>query len=167
MKIRENLLYYKEYYRTMDGSYNSFWVGKLINKFVKKGQKLTIENKFKKVYMFSKLHLNKNFHHLFLEKIERIRPIFKLKSKLIAGTLKDYPVIINKDKSRSYATNNFYNSIFNRKEWNLEQRVLNDFIDLNKNKKTHHLLAKHEDLLTSAINNRFHVRFGRPRIKRR
>ena len=83
---------------------------------MKKGQKLTIENKFKKVYAYSKLYLNKNFHHLFLEKIERIRPIFKLKSKLISGTLKDYPTIINKDKSRNYATNNFYNSIFNRKE---------------------------------------------------
>jgi len=167
MKIRENLLYYKEYYRTVDGSYNSFWIGKLINKFVKKGQKITVENKFKKTYLYSKLYLNKSFHHLFLEKIERIRPIFKLKSKLIAGTIKEYPVIINKDKSRNYATNNFYNSIFNRKEWNLEQRILNDFIDLNKNKKTHHLLAKHEELLINAVNNRFHVRFGRPRIKRR
>lgn len=167
MKIRENSLYYKEFYRIIDGSYNSFWVGKLLNKFVKKGQKLTVENKFKKAYYFSKLHLNKNFHNLFLEKIERVRPIFKIKSKLIAGTLKDYPVIINKDKSRNYATNNFYNSIFNRKEWNLEQRILNDFIDLNKNKKNHHLITKHEELLLNAVNNRFHVRFGRPRIKRR
>lgn len=167
MKIRENSLYYKEFYRTIDGYYNSFWVGKLLNKFVKKGQKLTVENKFIKAYYFSKLQLNKNFHNLFLEKIERIRPIFKMKSKLIAGTLKEYPTVINKDKSRNYATNNFYNSIFNRKEWNLEQRIINDFIDMNKNKKNHHLIIKHEELLINAINNRFHVRFGRPRIKHR
>jgi ribosomal protein S7 len=163
----KNKIYYNEYIRISDGIYNSFWIGKMINKFVKNGKKSIIENRFEKIYTYIKVSLCINFNVFVLERLERIRPIFKLKSKLVAGKSKEYPVLLNQDKSRLYGVNNIYNSISRRKEWYIDQRILNDFLDLSNNSNHHDLVLNQKTEFESSIENRFNIRFGKPRIKKR
>jgi len=165
MKISNKKFYYREYYKIIDGVYNSFWIGKFINKFIQNGKKILVESTFKKVFIYFKVSIKKNFYIYLLEKIEKIRSLFKIKSKLIAGKLREYPVLLDMSKSRSYAIDNLYNSISKKKERRLEVKIFNDLLALNS--KNHDLLIKKDKDFDSYINNRFNIRFGRPRIKRR
>jgi hypothetical protein len=60
--------------------------------------------------------LHSNFNVFVLEKLEKIRPLFKLKAKLVAGKSREYPTILDNDKSRLYGINCIYISIKKRKE---------------------------------------------------
>jgi ribosomal protein S7 len=165
MNIKNKNFYYNEYLRIIDQIYDSFWIGKIINKFIKDGKKISIEKIFEKIYLYTKISTRLNFNVIVLEKLEKIRPLFKLKSKLIAGKSRDYPILLDKDKSRLYGINNIYNSILKRKEWHINQRILNDILDLSS--RQHDLILNQEKEFQDSIDSRFNIRFGRPRIKKR
>lgn len=164
MQIKNKNFYYSEYFKTIDGNYNSFWVGKLIKKFIKAGKKLLIEKKFSKYYWYIKIFKKKTLYVLLLEKLEKIKPIFKIKSKLIAGKLREYPAILDNNKSRNYAIHDIYTSIINKKDRKINQKIINELLDTDSK---NNLLVKKIKEFNSSIENRFNVRFSRPRIKRR
>jgi ribosomal protein S7 len=147
------------FYRSVDGHYNSFWLGKLTNSFVSEGLKHTIEKELTKTYMFTKLHLNVSTFHIFLLKLEKIKPTFKLKSVTIAGKKKDFPVLLPPEKQRNRAVKNMKLQIEKRKEWYLNQRVLNELIDL-QSVSNHELFKLRDEALREASKNRFNMRFG-------
>jgi len=147
------------FYRSVDGHYNSFWLGKLANSFVSEGLKHTIEKELTKTYMFTKLHLNVSTFHIFLLKLEKIKPTFKLKSVTIAGKKKDFPVLLPPEKQRNRAVKNMKLQIEKRKEWYLNQRVLNELIDL-QSVSNHELFKLRDEALREASKNRFNMRFG-------
>lgn len=156
---KNNQNYYKDFYKSLDGHYNSYWVGKFTNAFVKKGHKHTIEKELTKTFTFTKLHLNALTLHVLLLNIEKIKPTFKLKSVTIAGKKRDFPVLLSSEKQRSYAVRNSKNLIENRKEWYLNQRMLNELIDL-QTITNHELFKQRDEALREAAKNRFNTRFG-------
>ena len=86
---------------------------------------------------------------------------------MIGGEIKEYPVVIEQSKSRIYAAQSLYAAIIKRKERYLEQRILNEFLDIHFRSNKHHLLAKRNEEFELSIENRFNLRFGRHRFKRR
>lgn len=159
MKNKSNLEYYKDFYRTLDGHYGSYWTGKLTNAFILEGRKHTVTKELTKTYTFTKLHLNTVTLYTILAKLEKIKPTFKLKSVTIAGKKRDFPVLLSPDKQRGRAVRNIKALVEKRKEWYLNQRMLNELIDLH-NIKNHELYKQRDESLNDALKNRFNTRFG-------
>lgn len=78
--------------------------------------KHTIEKELTKASVLAKLHLNFLAFHIFLLKLEKIKPTFKLKSVTIAGKKKDFPALLPPEKQRSRAVKNMKLQIEKRKE---------------------------------------------------
>jgi ribosomal protein S7 len=156
---KSNYLYYKDFYKSLDGFYNSYWIGKFVNSFVKKGQKHTVEKEIVKSFIFAKLHLNILTLHALLINFEKIKLTFKLKSVTVAGKKRDFPVFLPPEKQRSHAIRHFKNLIENRKEWYLNQRILNELVDL-RTVTNHELFKQRNESLREASKNRFNIRFG-------
>lgn len=163
MKFEKNKLYLFNLYKHIDGFYNSYWIGKFINNFIKSGNKLTIEKELKKSLLFFKLNQKHYFIVLFLECLENIKPMFKMASTMKGGKLKEFPVLLNKYKQRIFAIKNLKNLIKYRKEWFLGQRILNEIIDFKAHKATHHLIKQRDDNLKTASKNRFNIRLSKKR----
>jgi ribosomal protein S7 len=159
MKIQQKQFYHKDFYRTIDGCYDSYWTGKLTNSFITKGLKQTVEKELNKVYIYTKLHLNTLALETLLEKIEKIKPTFKLKSVIIAGKKREFPVFLEPEKQRSRAIRNFRDLVSKRKEWHLSQRIMNELIDLQEI-TNHELLKQRDESLYNAMKNRFNMRFA-------
>lgn len=158
-KVKNTQNHYKNFYRSAEGHYNSFWLGKLTNSFITEGLKHTAEKELSKAYVFTKLQLNAAAFYIFLLKLEKIKPTFKLKSVTIAGKKKDFPVLLSPEKQRSRAIKNTKNQIENRKEWYLNQRILNELVDL-QTVANHELFKQRDESLKEASKNRFNTRFG-------
>jgi ribosomal protein S7 len=75
-----------------------------------------VEKELNKVYIYTKLHLNTLALETLLEKIEKIKPTFKLKSVIIAGKKREFPVFLEPEKQRSRAIRNFRDLVSKRKE---------------------------------------------------
>lgn len=150
---------HQSFYRAADGHYSSFWLGKLTNSFTSEGLKHTVEKELTKSYTLTKLHLNALTFHIFLLKLEKIKPTFKLKSVTIAGKKKDFPILLSPEKQRSRAVKNIKLQIEKRKEWYLNQRILNELIDL-QSVSNHELFKQRDEVLREAAKNRFNARFG-------
>lgn len=159
MKAKNNQEYYKDFYRTLDGHYGAYWVGKLTNSFIIEGRKHTVEKELAKSYTFTKLHLNMSSLDIFLAKLEKIKPTFKLKFAMVAGKKREFPVLLPPEKQRSRAVRNIKAIIFKRKEWYLNQRILNELIDL-RNINNHELAKQRDESLRDAMKNRFNSRFA-------
>lgn len=79
--LKKNKKINNNFFKNLDGVYNSFWIGKFINSFIKKGNKETVSHK---IYLsFKDLKFSMHvFPPLFiLEMLERIKPIFKLENR--------------------------------------------------------------------------------------
>lgn len=159
IKSKNTHIHHKNFYHSVEGHYNSFWLGKFTNTFVNEGLKHTVEKELSKSYVFTKLYLNTVTFHLFLFKLEKIKPTFKLKSVTIAGKKKDFPVLLSPEKQRNRAVKNTKVQIEKRKEWYLNQRILNELIDL-QNVPNHELFKQRDESLREASKNRFNTRFG-------
>ena len=159
IKVKSTQNSYQSFYQSAEGHYNSFWLGKLTNVFVNEGLKHTVEKELTKSYTFTKIHLNAQTFHVFLLKLEKIKPTFKLKSVIIEGKKKEFPVFLSPEKQRSRAVKNMKLQIEKRKEWYLNQRILNELIDL-QSVSNHELFKQRDEALREAAKNRFNMRFG-------
>lgn len=159
MKLQKKLFHNKDFYRVIDGYYSSYWAGKFTNSFIQEGHKVLVEKELNKVYLYLKLHLKIMALEVLLEKIEKIKPTFKLKSVTIAGKKRDFPVFLSPEKQRSRAINNIKDTVSKRKEWYLNQRIINELIDL-QSVKNHELIKQRDESFRDAIKNRFNMRYS-------
>jgi len=63
-----------------------------------------------------KLHLDVLALEVLLEKMEKIKPTFKLKSVTIAGKKREFPVFLAPEKQRNRAIRNIKENVVKRKE---------------------------------------------------
>lgn len=159
MTIPKKTILHINFYRTLDLFYNSYWLGKFINHFIKKGKKEKIEKEFNLIFITLKLIFNISIILLFLESIEKIKPTFGLKYANVAGKLREFPVVLTRDKQRSKALFNLKLLILNRKEWYLKQRILNELLDL-CTLSNHELLKQKDENFKKSIINRFNLRYS-------
>ena len=83
-----------KYMHTLDGSYNSYYIGKFIACFVKRGKKIKASKQIMTALLSLKLLYNTHpAVHLF-EILEQARPIFQLKNCFPRKTKIVYPTIV-------------------------------------------------------------------------
>lgn len=79
----------------VDGIYNSYWINKINNMFVKKGKKKLMNKHFYKCLLTIKFTNNINPLIYIFEIIDSIKPTFRLENSFPSKTAIVYPKIIN------------------------------------------------------------------------
>jgi ribosomal protein S7 len=113
---RTKQFYHRDFYRVIDGHYSSYWAGKFANSFVVAGHKTMVERELDRTYAHIKLHLNVLALEVLLEKIEKIKPTFKLRSIIMRGRKREFPSFLPPEKQRNCAIRNIYDHVSKRKE---------------------------------------------------
>jgi ribosomal protein S7 len=149
----------KNFYRYTDGHFNSYWLGKLINRFMESGNLQTVEREFNKTCYSLKLNLKQPLLPTVLQAIEATKPTFLLRSKKVGAKTKEFPILINQVKRRNAAIKNIKFVCNSRKERSLNQRLLNELTAL-KNLKNHQLIKTRNENIKQAAINRLNIRFA-------
>lgn len=162
MKLKKQNLYLQKFYRYIDNIFLSYWLGKFTNNFIQSGNKKTIEKEFKKAYIYSKINKKQNLSLIFLECIEKIKPLTSLKSITVSGKVKEYPVLLNKYKQRTLAIKILSSHINDQKNKFLNQKIINTLVDYKTN-RNNLLIKRHNENFKIAAQNRFNIRFSKRR----
>lgn len=149
----------KDFYKYIEGNYNSYWMGKFVNRFIESGKLQVVEKEFNKVYYFAKLNSKLSILPVLLQAVEKSRPTFVLKSRKVGSKSKEFPAFINQNKQRSIAIKNLKKICEGRKEWYLNQRILNEFLSL-LTLRNHQLIKDRNESIKQAALNRFNIRFS-------
>jgi hypothetical protein len=80
------------YFNYVDGMYSSYWVGRLIGTFTKRGMKRKVAVYIYKAFLNLKYELQTQPQKILLEILNRIKPLFKLEKFVVRRTqIKSYP----------------------------------------------------------------------------
>jgi hypothetical protein len=97
-----------KYFKSLDGIYGSYWLGKFSNFFIRKGKKrLILKQIYKTLLQLKFSHKIMPIFHI-LEIIERIKPSFKLINRFKrkkGGQIISYPKAVKKKKQYNVALN--------------------------------------------------------------
>lgn len=164
MQIAKRSLLFK---RTCRKKYKFDYLTVLISLLIKKGKKNKAKSivfffflKLKK-YFIKKIQLNRNYIPLnfdsyfifFLTEVfERFRPRISLISKKVAAKIYTLPWYIDSNRSRILFLRWFILSALNRAEYDISEKLFNEFIDLCYLKGS--TLKKLQEYYVIAINNR-------------
>lgn len=125
---------------TRDTFYNSIWVNKFINKFVKQGRKHIIERHFKRAFSVLKYSLKRLPGFLLLQKIFEFRPLLTYINKTINRKQISIPLPIKERRQCILALDAIVKHIKNLNDPVLSTRIVIILSDIFANKK--HLLVK-------------------------
>jgi ribosomal protein S7 len=87
-----------KYFRVIDSIYQSFWVGRLINFFIKKGKKKAAAKQMHSALLRLKIEQNTNPLLFILELLDQAKPIFKLENYFLGKKMINYPRVVNESK---------------------------------------------------------------------
>jgi len=84
-----------DFYNVVDGVYTSYWAGKLISTLQRDGKKKTIAKYFYKAAGILKLSLGTSPLLLLLETLDKIKPTFRLRNRIVRRSIiKEYPIVV-------------------------------------------------------------------------
>ena len=159
MRFLSGTYYQKTYYRISDGTYNSYWLGKLSNSLMISGKKKTLDRHFMKAFLFLKWHQTINPVDSFLESLDFVKPVFNSHYIILRGQKKEFPTLLPKDKQFRLTVRWITNLIKLRKDHTLSHRIYLELLAV-RDPKRHLLLKKRDELFSSAILNRFNLRYS-------
>lgn len=87
------------FFGTADGIYASYWVGKLISTLLHQGKKKIAARALYRAFTLIKYTLNINPLLLFLETLDRVRPTFRLRNRIVRRVvIKEYPIVDHRSR---------------------------------------------------------------------
>lgn len=159
MRFLSGSYYQKTYYRIAEGMYGSYWLGKLANGLIQSGKKKLVDRHFVQACMFLKWQHSINPVDSFLESLDYIKPVFNSHYIILRGQKKEFPALLPKDKQFRLTIRWVKNLIKLRKEHNLSHRIYFELLAV-KDPKRHVLLKRRDELFSSAVANRFNLRYS-------
>jgi hypothetical protein len=83
------------FYRSAEGVYGSYWLGKFINTLQLGGGKKTVEKQVYSALQSIKYATAVNPLLLYLETLDKIKPIFRLRNYIVRRVIiKEYPIVV-------------------------------------------------------------------------
>ena len=84
-----------DFYKSADGVYNSYWLGKLINTLLHDGKRKIVSKQVYKAFTLVKLVTGESPMILFLEILEQIKPLFRLRNYIVRRVIiKEFPIVV-------------------------------------------------------------------------
>ena len=157
--LQTNKKHFTHFYRTLDGTYSSFWIGKLIASLTKKGKISVVEKQANTLWLTTKTQ-GKDPLSFVLECLLKIKPTFNLGSVVTRGKEKQYPMLLSYSKQLQLANRWVSSLIVERKERSLSQRMYSELLSIDTDKR--HVLTQRRDKVFKVImKNRANLRFSK------
>jgi ribosomal protein S7 len=141
-----------------DFLYNSYWMEKFINKFMRAGKKEIVEKTIFCAFQKIKRKTNLNTFYFFLNVLVKFRPIFGFISKRLGKQFKKVPVPLYPRRQTIVSLKWLTTSILLSPYSSFELRLRHEFLDLNARKKTA-LWRRYADYISEVHANRLNQRF--------
>jgi ribosomal protein S7 len=155
-----------KYFSTLDGVYNSYWVGKLVSLFIQQGKKLRANKQVMVALLNIKLFYNSHPALYLFEILEQARPIFQLKNCFPRKTKIIYPALIIRNRQYMIALHWLKNEIRESQHNNsqlLIKLIFSKLVEIHTAKK--HMLFKRRDYyLGEAVLLQDNSRFSWSRV---
>jgi ribosomal protein S7 len=132
---KNNKKNYKIFFKT-DFLYDSYWMGKFINKFMKAGKKQLVEKTVLLAFRKVKMKTGSNIFYLFLNLLIKFRPFFGFISKRLAQQFKRVPVPLYPRRQTIISLKWLTTSILVNRSYSFETRLISELLDLHAQKKT-------------------------------
>jgi ribosomal protein S7 len=141
-----------------DPLYNSYWMEKFFNKFMKDGKKQIVEKIIIRAFKKIKTKTRLNTFYLFTNLLIKFRPFFGFISKRLGRQFKKIPVPLHARRQTIVSLKWLTTSILVSPYHSFELRLVHEFLDLNSRKKTT-LWKRYADYLSEVQENRLNQRF--------
>ena len=158
MKKKRTIKKYKKLIGKVDPFYNSYWIGKFFNKFMKMGKKHLIEHTILKCFQNIQKETNIQVLYFFFTVLTKFRPLFGFISKRFGKQFKKIPVPLYPRRQIITSLKWLVLSIQINHLSSFEDRLVSEFLDLNAKKKTS-LWKRYTDHLQEVNENRLNHRF--------
>ena len=141
-----------------DSLYNSYWMEKFINKFMKAGKKNIVEKTVLQAFKKIKKQTGRNTFYLFIDLLIKFRPFLGFISKRLGKEFKKVPVPLYPRRQTIISLKWLTTSILVSRYRSFELRLVHEFLDLNAKKKTA-LSKRYADYLSEVHTNRLNTRY--------
>jgi len=158
LKKRRSMKKYNKLKFKPDSFYQSYWLAKFINKFMRDGKKHVIENALWKTFCQTKIRTKKMPLTIFFAILMKIRPLFGFISKQFRKQRKKIPVPLYPRRQIIIALKWLVLSIKVKNLHSLEKRILSEFFDFLEKRKTA-LFKRCADHIADLNENRINMRY--------
>jgi len=147
----------KAFFKT-DFLYNSFWMEKFFNKFMKSGKKQIVEKTVLLAFRKLKMKTGSNVFYFFLNLLIKFRPFFGFISKRLGRQFKKVPVPLYPRRQTIISLKWLTTSILLNRFYSFETRLIHEFLNLHARKKTV-LWKRYSQYLSEVYEHRLNQRF--------
>ena len=153
-----------DFYNVVDGVYTSYWVGKLISTLQREGKKKTIAKHYYKAVTTLKLTFRVNPLLLFLETLDKVKPTFRLRNRILRrGIIKEYPIVVLRPRQLILAVHWLKAEIKANSAFfgaSLASDIAEKLIDFRLNPKKNSLIKKRNEYTQRVIKAQFNIRYN-------
>jgi len=144
-----------------DAFFNSFWLGKFINKFMKQGKKFIVEKDMVQAFLqFKMIYKTKNGFMVFLQYLLSNRPLLGFSKVRKSRKFKQVPIALTPRRQLIVILHWYVRAIKTYKTGFLQQRIYNELIHIQKKVRTALSQYKeNEEISYNLVQNRMNSRF--------
>ena len=152
-----------DFYRSVEGIYSSYWLGKLINTLQQGGQKKVIARHVYNALTSLRYSTGGNPLLIFLETLDKIKPTFRLRNYIVRRIIiKEYPVVVLRPRRLILAVHWIKEEVqagTDKFGASLTARIAALLKDFKSNAKKNNLSKKRNEYIKRTVKAQFNIRY--------
>lgn len=153
-----------DFYRSADGIYTSYWLGKFINTLLKSGKKKSTAKHVYKSLRLIKFATKTSPLTIFLELLDKIKPMFRLRNYIVRRVIiKEFPIAVLRPRRLILAVHWLKEEVRSKRvkfETSLSNDIFDKLIDFTENPKKNSLVKKRNEFTQRTIKAQFNIRYN-------
>ena len=152
-----------DFYRSVEGIYSSYWLGKLINTLQRGGQRKVIARHVYGALTSLRYSTGANPLLIFLETLDKIKPTFRLRNYIVRRVIiKEYPIVVLRPRRLILAVHWIKEEVqagTDKFGASLTARIATLLKDFKSNAKKNNLSKKRNEYIKRTVKAQFNIRY--------
>ena len=153
-----------DFYRSAEGVYTSYWLGKFMNTILHDGKKKTVAKYVYKALAQIKFSIHANPLLLFLEVLDKIKPTFRLRNYIVRRVIiKEFPIVVLRPRRLILAVHWLREEVQSNSgkfAVSLDNQIVTKLLDFRLNPKKNNLVKKRNEFIKRTIKAQFNIRYN-------
>jgi len=153
-----------DFFTAADGVYSSYWVGKLTNTLLRRGNKKAVSRHIYRSFAILKYTSGVSPLIFLLEVLDKIKPTFRLRNYIVRRVIvKEYPIVTLRPRQFMIAVHWLKEEIQSSSgygEQSLAEKISQKLLNFKINTKKNNLIKKRTDYTKRTIKAQFNIRYN-------
>jgi len=153
-----------DFYRSAEGVYTSYWLGKFMSTILHDGKKKTVAKYVYKALAQIKFSIHGNPLLLFLEVLDKIKPTFRLRNYIVRRVIiKEFPIVVLRPRRLILAIHWLKEEVQSNSgkfAVSLDNQIVTKLLDFRLNPKKNNLVKKRNEFIKRTIKAQFNIRYN-------